>query len=68
MPDRQDRRRLSRDNKLVAALIAQTRKLVVVSSELLGRTAPDTFLGRRTHEPFSEDDGRAASSSDGAPN
>jgi len=36
-------------------VIARTHQIVVASKELLSRPAPDTFIGRRTHEPLLRD-------------
>jgi len=40
----------------LASEIAVLRKLVAKSLELL-RTSPDTFMGRKTQEPFPSDEG-----------
>jgi hypothetical protein len=33
-------------------VVARTKQIVVAAKELLSMPAPDTFVGRKTHEPF----------------
>jgi hypothetical protein len=33
-------------------VIARTHQIVIATKELLSRSAPDTFIGRKRHEPF----------------
>jgi hypothetical protein len=40
----------------ISDLIASTRQIVIAAMELLSRSVPDTFLGRKTHEPFPKRD------------
>jgi hypothetical protein len=37
-------------------LVARTLQIVVAAKELLSRPVPDTFIGRRTYEPFPTED------------
>lgn len=50
MPDR--RNRLAKLHLEHERLVAHTRELLAKSLEMLGTDAPDTFLGRKTQEPF----------------
>ncbi|QIO37212.2 hypothetical protein [Bradyrhizobium sp. 1(2017)] len=50
-----DRGLVSRIHDEIAAIARQNayvRDLIAQSCELLRQKAPDTFLGRKTHEPF----------------
>jgi hypothetical protein len=38
------------------AIAEQSREIIAQSFELLKRAKPDTFLGRRTFEPFPKED------------
>jgi hypothetical protein len=33
-------------------IVARTKQIAVAAKELLSMPAPDTFVGRKTHEPF----------------
>lgn len=50
-------RRYTSDNERLSRIIAQTRDLCRSSAQMLDQPQPDTFLGRRTHEQISRDDG-----------
>jgi hypothetical protein len=36
----------------IGDIVARTHQIVIAAKELLSRPLPDTFIGRRTHEPF----------------
>ena len=38
----------------------RTREVVRTSRKVLERASPDTFLGRKTQEPFPEEEGKEA--------
>ena len=44
--------RIRADVARIADLVARTRQILVAAKELLSKPVPDTFVGRRTHEPF----------------
>ncbi len=50
MPDDRDTTRRIHDE--IAAITVQTRAIIARSFDVLRQAVPDTFLGRRTHDPF----------------
>jgi hypothetical protein len=40
----------------LSQVLAETRELIREAAELLRDPPPDTFLGRKTHEPFSPEE------------
>ncbi|MGX4803196.1 hypothetical protein [Bradyrhizobium guangdongense] len=58
MPDdRAPIRRVHTEASAIAEQNAQMREQVKKALEILKTDVPDTFLGRKTHEPFPSEDG-----------
>ncbi len=55
--------RILAERSLIRSLVLQTREIVASSKSLLSKPVANTFLGRRSHEPFpsEQDAGRASS-------
>ena len=51
-------RRYTAHDEQLSRLIAQTRHLCRSSAQLLSQPRPDTFLGRKTQEPFAYEEVR----------
>ena len=50
-------RRLSASDEQLGRMIAHTRDLVRRAAQMLAQPRPDTFLGRKTHQPISCEEG-----------
>jgi hypothetical protein len=53
--------RILADRSRIRSLVLQTRKIIADSKVLLARPVANTFLGRKSHEPFpsEQDAGRS---------
>jgi len=54
--------RILADRSRISSLVLQTRDVIASSKGLLCKPVADTFLGRKSHEPFprEQDAGRSA--------
>jgi hypothetical protein len=50
-------RRSSASDGAIDRMIAQTRDVVRRTAQMLAQPRPDTFLGRKTHQPISCEEG-----------
>jgi hypothetical protein len=45
-------KRILTDRSRISSLVLQARKIIIDSKLLLARPVANTFLGRKSHEPF----------------
>jgi hypothetical protein len=58
-------KRPANDNSELARIMSATRDLVTQAGKLLRVAVPDTFLGRKTQEPFPKESADGADSNGG---